>query len=55
MFGIGVGEIAIIGLITLLFVGPKKLPELARGLGEGIGSFKRAIRDQNLTLGESDE
>lgn len=47
MFGMGVGEITIIAVIALLFVGPKKIPELAKGLGEGIGSFKKALKDQS--------
>ncbi len=45
MFGMGFGEIAIIGMIALMFIGPKKFPELAKGLGEGIGSFKKAVKE----------
>lgn len=32
-------------LIALIFFGPKKLPELGKGLGEGIRGFKDAMRD----------
>ena len=46
MFGMGMGEIVIVGLIALFFIGPKKIPELAKGLGEGIGSFKKALKDE---------
>ncbi|MBA2403208.1 MAG: twin-arginine translocase TatA/TatE family subunit [Bdellovibrionales bacterium] len=46
MFGMGIGEIVLVGVIALFFVGPKKIPELAKGLGEGIGSFKKALRDE---------
>lgn len=35
----------IIGLIVLLF-GGKKLPELARGLGQGMKEFKSAVKEQ---------
>jgi len=38
--------------IALLVFGPKKLPELGKGIGEGIRGFKTAIReeDQNRTI-----
>ncbi len=45
MFGMGFGEIAIIGMVALLFIGPKKIPDLARGLGEVIGSFRKAVKE----------
>ena len=38
-------EIVVILLIVLLLYGGKKLPELARGLGEGIKEFKKASND----------
>ena len=40
MFGIGFQEIIIIALIVLLFFGGKKIPELMKGLGKGVKSFK---------------
>jgi sec-independent protein translocase protein TatA len=45
MFGLGMGELFLVGTIAFLFLGPKKIPELAKGLGEGIGTFKKAIRE----------
>jgi sec-independent protein translocase protein TatA len=42
MFGLGGQEIFLILLIVLLLFGPKKIPELARGLGKGINEFKKA-------------
>jgi sec-independent protein translocase protein TatA len=33
--------------IALLFFGPKKLPELGKGLGEGIHGFKSALSDDD--------
>lgn len=40
MFGIGTQEILFILLIVLLFFGGKKIPELMKGLGKGVKSFK---------------
>ena len=40
MFGIGFQEIIIIALVVLLFFGGKKIPELMKGLGKGLRSFK---------------
>lgn len=45
MLGMGFGEMMIIGAVALLFIGPKKIPELAKGMGEGIGVFKKALKD----------
>jgi sec-independent protein translocase protein TatA len=38
-------HLLVIGFIAMLVFGPKKLPELGKGLGEGIRGFKDAIRD----------
>ncbi len=46
MFGLGFGEILIIFMVVLLFVGPKKLPELAKGVGRGIRDFQNALKGQ---------
>ena len=42
---LGPWEIIIILVVILLIFGGKKLPELARGLGEGIKEFKKASKD----------
>ena len=42
---IGPLELALVGLIVLVVFGPKKLPELGKSLGDGIGSFKKALSD----------
>ncbi len=36
-------EVVLILVLALLLFGPKKLPELARGLGEGIREFRRSV------------
>ena len=38
--GLGGQEIIIIALVVLLFFGGKKIPEMMRGLGKGVKSFK---------------
>ncbi|MEI7695961.1 MAG: twin-arginine translocase TatA/TatE family subunit [Chlorobium sp.] len=45
MFGLGGQELLLILFIVLLFFGPSKLPELARGLGKGMREFKKAQAD----------
>ncbi len=45
MFGIGMPEAILIGIVALLVVGPKKLPELARTLGKGLNEFRRTASD----------
>ena len=42
---IGTGEIVLIALIVLLLFGGKKIPELMRGLGKGVKSFKDGMAD----------
>jgi len=45
MFGsLGFGEILLILLIVVLIFGTSRIPELGRGLGEGIKNFKKSIR-----------
>jgi sec-independent protein translocase protein TatA len=42
---IGAPEIFIIALVVLLLFGGKKIPELMRGLGKGVRSFKEGVKD----------
>ena len=42
---VGIGELLIILLIVIIIFGARKLPEIGRGLGEGISNFKKAIKD----------
>lgn len=41
MFGLGFGEILLILALALIFVGPNKLPDIAKALGKGYGEFRR--------------
>ena len=40
LFGIGWGEVVLIALIILLLFGGRKIPEMMKGLGKGVKSFK---------------
>ena len=42
---LGTGEIIIIALVVLLLFGGKKIPELMRGLGAGVKSFKDGMKE----------
>jgi len=46
MFGLGIGEIIIIVLVILLLFGARKIPELARSLGNSISEFKKGAKDE---------
>lgn len=40
MFGLGLPEMAIIGVVAILIFGPKKIPELGSALGKTLKGFK---------------
>jgi sec-independent protein translocase protein TatA len=42
---IGLPELLLLGLVALLLFGPKRLPEVGRGLGKGMREFKDSITD----------
>ena len=45
LFNLGGGEIILILALILVLFGAKKLPELAKGLGQGIKEFKKATHE----------
>ena len=42
MFGIGMPELVVIMVVALIVLGPKRLPEAARGLGKAFAELRRA-------------
>ena len=47
MFGLGTTELVIVLVIVILVFGVSKIPQLGKGLGEGIRNFKSAIKAVN--------
>ena len=45
LFNLGTGEIIIILVVVLLLFGAKRIPELARGLGRGVNSFRKGLNE----------
>lgn len=55
MFGnLGAMEIILIVLVVVLLFGAKKIPELAQGVGKGMKEFKKAIKDVEEDIKNSD-
>jgi sec-independent protein translocase protein TatA len=46
MSSLGLPELLVIGLICVLLFGTKKIPEVAKGLGESIRGFKAAMKPE---------
>lgn len=51
---LGVQELLIILLIVLVIFGASKLPQLGRGLGEGIRNFKKGIKESDDSSDDTD-
>lgn len=51
---VGPGEIVIIALIVLLLFGGKKIPELMKGLGKGVKSFKEGLNEVEKDIKDVD-
>ena len=52
VFNLGFWEIVIIALVVLLLFGGKKIPELMRGLGKGVKTFKDGIKEVEEEVNE---
>ena len=49
MRSIGLQELLVIAAVAMVLFGGKKIPEMAKGLGEGIRNFKAAVKDEPQT------
>ena len=50
--GIGMQEVLLLALVVLLFFGGKKIPELMKGIGKGVRSFKDGMNDVEKEIDE---
>jgi len=53
--GIGMQEVLLIALVVLLFFGGKKIPELMKGIGKGVRSFKEGMNNVEKEIEEIEE
>ena len=53
--GLGASEIILIALVVLLFFGGKKIPEMMKGLGKGVRSFKDGMKEVENDIKEDIE
>ena len=55
MFGLSMWELAIIALVIIFVVGPKRLPDVAKSIGKGYGEFKRTFNEmkQNVSMDDN--
>lgn len=50
--GIGMQEVLLLALVVLLFFGGKKTPELMKGIGKGVRSFKDGMNNVEKEIDE---
>lgn len=54
MFGLGTPELIIVLVLVLVLFGGAKLPQMMKGLGEGMREFKKATRDDDDAVRKDD-
>lgn len=53
MLGLGSQELIIVLIIVLILFGGAKLPQMMKGLGEGMKEFRKATRDEDTPANEN--
>lgn len=53
--GIGMQEVLLIALVVLLFFGGKKIPELMKGIGKGVRSFKEGMNSVEKEIEDTEQ
>ncbi|MCM1337841.1 MAG: twin-arginine translocase TatA/TatE family subunit [Candidatus Amulumruptor caecigallinarius] len=54
-FNIGTGEVVLLVIVVLLLFGGRKIPELMKGLGKGVRSFRDGLNDATAEAASSDK
>lgn len=54
LLGLGGPEIIFVLVVAVVLFGGKKIPELAKGLGEGIRNFKHSVKSEDEQMKESE-
>ncbi|MBO7589196.1 MAG: twin-arginine translocase TatA/TatE family subunit [Bacteroidaceae bacterium] len=55
LLGLGTSEILLIALIILLLFGARRIPELMKGMGKGVKSFKEGMKEVEKEINTPDE
>ncbi len=55
IFGLGTTEIILIALVVLLLFGGRKIPELMKGIGKGVKSFKDGVSGIEEEMNKSEK
>ncbi len=55
MMGLGVTELVIILVIIIVLFGASRLPQIGRGLGEGISNFKKSVKTAQKSEDNKDD
>lgn len=51
MFGIGIGELLVIGALLLIAVGPHRMPTMMKSVGRALREFRKATRELRAQVG----
>lgn len=52
---LGIPELLLILVVVLLIFGPRRLPEMAKGIGQSVREFRKGIRDMKTDIDSDDE